>query len=108
MATGTGVIGIGVGSKSKVTERLDLGRVFGTDKGWNGERRTRQDLRIHLDDEGLSFDDEVDNKESCSKVEIEEMDRSFFTLPPPENPHRYLYSFPKNHHYYYHHHYHQD
>ena len=93
--------------KIKVPERLDLGKVFGTDNVCTVEWQTRRDFRIHLDDEGLSLlDDEVDNEEGCSKVEIEEMDRSFFTLPPPEKSHRYLYLFPKNHHYYHHHYYH--
>ena len=86
---GTGAIGTGVGSKSKATERLNLRRVFGTDKVWTVGRRTRREFRIHLNDEGLSLDDEVDNEEGFSKVEIEEMDRRFFTLPPPENPHRH-------------------
>ena len=89
VATGTGATGIGVGSKSKATERLDLRRVFGTDKVWTVGRRTRRDCRIHLDDEGGSLDDEGDNKVGFSKVEFEEMESRFFTLPPPENPHHY-------------------
>ena len=91
-----------------MTERLDLGQVFGMDKACTFEFQTRLDFRTHLDDEGRTvLDDELDNEEECSRMEIEEMDTSFFTLPPPENPYCHLYSFPKNHHYYHHHHYHQ-
>ena len=86
---GTGETETGVGTKSKVTKRLDLGRDAGTDKVWTSGRRTRRDFRIHLDEEGGGLDGERDNEEGFSKVEIEEMDRSFFTLPPPENPHRH-------------------
>ena len=39
-ASGTGETGTGVGSESEVTERLDLGRVFGTDKACTFEFRT--------------------------------------------------------------------
>ena len=89
--TGTGATGTGtgVGSKSKATERLDLRRVCGTDNFWTVGRRTRRDCRIHLIDEGGSLDDEGDNEVGFSIVEIEEMERRFFTLPPPENPHCY-------------------
>ena len=87
---GTGETETGLGTKSKVTERLDLGRVGGTDKGWTVGCRTHRDFRIHLDEVGLSLDDKVDNEEGFSKVEIEKMDRIFFILPPPENPYHYL------------------
>ena len=88
--TGTGVAG--VGSKLKVTERLDRGYVSGTDSICTLDFRTL-------------LNDEVDNEEGCSRVEIKEIDKRFFTLPPPENPHHYLYSFPKNHHQHQHHYY---
>ena len=92
VATGTGVIGTVGGTKSKVTKCLDLQRVFRTDNVCTGEWHTRQDLRINLDEEGLSLlDDEKANEEGWSKVEIEEINRSFFILPPLENPHRYWY-----------------
>ena len=96
---GTGGTEIRLGSKLKETERLDLGRVAGMDKGWTVKRQIRWDFRIHLDEVGLSLVDEVDIKEGVSKVNIEEIDRSFFTLPPPENPQHYLYH---HHHHHYH------
>ena len=94
-----GAIGVGIGgteatgivlvSKLKATDCLDVRRVFGTDNCWTVGRRTRRDCRIHLDDEGGSLDDEVDNEVGCSKVELEEMESRFFTLPPLENPLHY-------------------
>ena len=79
----------GTGSKLKATVCLDRRLIFGTDNGWTVGRRTRQDCRIHLDEEGGSLDDEVDNEVGCSKVELEEMESMFFTLPPLENPRHY-------------------
>ena len=78
-----------IGSKLKATVCLDLRRIFGTDNGWTVGRRTRRDCRIHLDEEGGSLDDEVDNEVGCSKVELEEMESMFFTLAPLENPLHY-------------------
>ena len=86
---GIDATGIVVGSKLKATVCLDLRRVVGTDNFWTLGRRTRRDCRIHLDDEGGSLDDEGDNEVGFSKVEFEEMESRFFTLPPPENPHHY-------------------
>ena len=58
--TGTGAAGVGL--KLKVTERLDLGYVFGTDSGCTVDFTTR------LDDEFRTvLDDEVDNEEGCSQ-----------------------------------------
>ena len=86
---GTDATGIGSGSKLKATDCLDVRRVFGTDNCWTVGRRTRRDCRIHLDDEGGSFDEEVDNEVGCSNAELEEMESMFFTLPPLENPLHY-------------------
>ena len=94
-----GIDAMGTGSKLKATVCLDRRRLFGTDNGWTVGRRTRRDCRIHLDEGGL--DDEIDNEEGCSKVELEEME-SMFTLPPPENPRHYRY-LPKIHHHHHHH-----
>ena len=39
---------------------------------------------------------EVGNEEGGSRVEFKEMDKGLFTLPPPENPHHYLYLHANN------------
>ena len=81
---GTG--GTGTGTKSNLSERLDLGRVGGTDIGRTG---------VQSSGEGRGIVDDADNRDWVSRVEIEEME-STFTLPPPENPLHYCL----NHHHY--------
>ena len=78
MGTG-GTGGTGTGTKSNLLERLDLGRVGGTDIGRTGVRSSG---------EGRGMGDDAGNVEWISKLEIEEME-STFTLPPSENPLHY-------------------
>ena len=87
---GTVGTGRGTGTKSNLTERLDLGRVGGIDNGWTG---------VRCSGEGRGSDDDGDNKDWVSSVEIKEME-SIFTLSPAENPLHYCW----NHHHCYHHH----
>ena len=61
VAIGTGIGVAGVGSKLKVMECLDRGYVIGTDSVYTFDFRT-------------FLDDEVDNEEGCSRVEIEDID----------------------------------
>ena len=56
-----------------MAERLDLGRVGGTDIGRTGVRSSG---------EGHGIIDDADNTDRVFSVEIEEME-SMFTLPPP-------------------------
>ena len=82
----TGGTGTGTGTKSNLTEHLDLRRVGGTDSGWTGVRSSG---------EGRGIVDDADKTDWVSRVKIEEME-STFTLPPPENPLHYCL----NHHHY--------